>query len=221
MIGPDAAAAFFLLALLLSATPGPDNLFVLVQSAAHGRRAGFSVVLGLCTGLLAHTLAVALGLAAVFAASAGAFAVLKAVGCGYLLYLAWGAWRAPAGQPEPGAAPPAAPSGGGLSWRMYGRGVAMNVTNPKVAFFFLALLPQFVRPAGDGGGAAVPVALQIACLGALFIAATLLVFGAVVLLAGTIRARMLRSPRARRWLNRAAALVFAGLAMRLALAQRP
>ena len=69
----DTALAFFSVALLLGFTPGPDNLFVLVQAATRGRRAGLCVVLGLCTGLVVHTVAVALGLAAVFAASATAF----------------------------------------------------------------------------------------------------------------------------------------------------
>jgi threonine/homoserine/homoserine lactone efflux protein len=83
-------------ALLLAFAPGPDNLFVLIQSASQGRKAGIFVVLGLCTGLVVHTTAVALGLAAVFAASAAAFTVLKFVGAAYLAYLAWQAYRAPA-----------------------------------------------------------------------------------------------------------------------------
>lgn len=196
------------MAVLLGLSPGPDNLFVLMQSATHGRRAGWCVVLGLCTGLIGHTLAVALGLAAVFAASPTAFTVLKLAGAGYLLYLAWGAWRAPASLVlGTGAGPQAAPSGLAM-WR---RGVILNLSNPKVVLFFLALLPQFVQ---EGRG---PVALQIVCLGVLFMLATLLVFGGVVLLAGGIRARLAHSARAQQWLNRASALVFVGLAVRLAL----
>ncbi|MEJ2802808.1 LysE family translocator [Comamonadaceae bacterium PP-2] len=221
MITLQTALAFFTASLLLSATPGPDNLFVLMQSATAGRRAGLSVVLGLCTGLLVHTSAVALGLAALFAASALAFTLLKIAGSAYLLYLAWGAWHAPAqdldavDRPADGTA-----RRGWSSWLaapMYRRGVVMNLTNPKVVFFFLAFLPQFVQPGAPGTG---PVALQIVCLGALFILATLLAFGAVVFFAAALRERLLRSARAQRWLNRAAALVFAGLAARLALAQR-
>ena len=87
----DTLLAFLATALVLGFTPGPDNLFVLMQSATHGRRAGLLVTLGLCTGLLAHTAAVALGLAAVLAASATAFTMLKLAGAAYLLYLAWGA----------------------------------------------------------------------------------------------------------------------------------
>ena len=207
----QASLAFFAVALLLALSPGPDNLFVLVQSATGGRRAGFAVVAGLMLGVMVHTLAVALGLAAVFATSATAFTVLKLLGAAYLLYLAWGAWRAPAMLVASDAGAPAHPP----PWpRLMARGVVMNLTNPKVVLFFLALLPQFVQP-GQG-----PVAGQIVWFGALFILAASVVFGAVVLAADALRARLARSARAQRGLNRAAALVFVGLAARLALAQR-
>ena len=207
----QASLAFFTVALLLALSPGPDNLFVLVQSATGGRRAGFAVVAGLMLGVMVHTLAVALGLAAVFAASATAFTVLKLLGAAYLLYLAWGAWRAPAMLVASDAGAPAHPP----PWpRLMARGVVMNLTNPKVVLFFLALLPQFVQP-GQG-----PVAGQIVWFGALFILAATLVFGAVVMAADALRTRLARSARAQRGLNRAAALVFVGLAARLALAER-
>lgn len=207
----QASLAFFSVAVLLALAPGPDNLFVLMQSATGGRRAGFAVVAGLMLGVVVHTLAVALGLAALFAASATAFTVLKLLGAAYLLYLAWGAWRAPvaltAGGPGASDAPPPWP-------RLMARGVVMNLTNPKVVLFFLALLPQFVQP-GQG-----PVALQILWFGWLFIVAATLVFGIVVLAADALRARLARSARTQRGLNRAAALVFVGLAARLVLAER-
>ncbi|WP_306544296.1 LysE family translocator [Malikia spinosa] len=198
----EAQLGFFGIALLLGLSPGPDNLFVLMQSATQGRRAGLLVTLGLCTGLLAHTAAVALGLAALLASSPAAFGALKLAGAAYLLYLAWGAWRAPAtlqAGDEPLRLQP---------WRLYGRGVLMNLSNPKVAIFFLALLPQFVQ---EGAG---PVPWQIARLGALFMLATLIVFGSFVWLAGGL-GLLLRSARAQRLLNRSAALVFVGLGIRL------
>ncbi len=80
--------AFFGVAVILALTPGPDNIFVLLQSAQRGWRAGLAVVVGLCAGILVHTAAVALGLAALFAASAVAFTVLKFCGAAYLAYLA-------------------------------------------------------------------------------------------------------------------------------------
>ncbi len=210
MLSPESALAFFSLAIVLALAPGPDNLFVLMISAAEGRRAGFAVVAGLMLGVMGHTLAVALGLAALFAASATAFTVLKLAGAAYLLYLAWGAWRAPASLGAPGE-----PAQRAQAWpRLVARGVVMNLTNPKVLLFFLALLPQFVKP--DQGS----VAGQIVALGALFIVAGSLVFGAIVLAAGALRERLARSARAQRLLNRSAAVVFAGLALRLATAQR-
>ena len=207
----DTALAFFFVALLLGFTPGPDNLFVLMQAATRGRRAGWYVVLGLCTGLVVHTAAVALGLAAVFAASASAFTALKLIGAGYLLYLAWQAWRAPTSSSNELASSSQAGPGMGA---MYLRGIVMNLTNPKVVFFFLAFLPQFVRPAQGA------VATQIFCLGLLFILATLVSFGTITWFAGTLSQHLRGSARAQQLLNRAAALVFAGLALRLALAER-
>ncbi len=207
----DAALAFFSVAVLLALAPGPDNLFVLMQSATGGRRSGFAVLAGLMIGVMLHTLAVALGLAAVFAASSTAFTALKLAGAAYLLYLAWGAWRAPPMLATAGGDAAARPS---RWWRLVLRGVLMNLSNPKVVLFFLALLPQFVQP---GRGA---VAGQILSFGLLFILAATLVFGTIVLAADALRARLARSARAQRRLNRTAALVFAALALRLALAER-
>ena len=212
---PDAATAlqFFAAALLLALAPGPDIIFVLTLSAAEGRRSGLAVAAGLLAGVMVHTLAVALGLAAVFAASPAAFAVLRAAGAAYLLYLAWGAWRAgavlEAGQEagDASSAPKAVP------WpRLVLRGLLMNLTNPKVVLFFLALLPQFVRP-GRG-----PVAAQIVFLGLEFALAAGIVFGCVALAAAALRERLAASARVQRALNRTAALVFVALAVSLLLA---
>ena len=181
---------------------------MLIQSATRGRRAGWYVVLGLCTGLLVHTLAVALGLAAVFAASTIAFTVLKITGSLYLSYLAWQLWRAPVDDKLTPMASTLSP----LS--MYLRGVFMNLTNPKVVFFFLAFLPQFVQT--ERGS----VALQLACLGGMFVLATLVSFGAINYFASLISAGFRRSVRARRLLNRVAAVVFVGMAARLAFSQQ-
>jgi threonine/homoserine/homoserine lactone efflux protein len=179
-----------------------------MQSASQGRKTGLSVVLGLCTGLIVHTAAVTFGLAAVFAASAVAFTILKFLGAGYMAYLAWQAFRAPVGlemkqQRTTGSA-----------WRLYVRGIVMNLTNPKVVLFFLAFLPQFVRP--EIGS----VALQLAWFGLLFIVATLIAFSLIAYLAGYIGERLRRSEKAQQFLNRAAAFVFAGLAVRLVTSKR-
>ena len=191
--------------MLLALVPGPDNVFVLLHAAVHGARAGLLVVLGLCSGLLFHTAAVALGLAALLATSSAALTVLKGLGAAYLLWLAWLSWRAPAGMGT-GESMPAM----GVR-QTYLRGVLMNISNPKVALFFLAFLPQFVQPSSG------PVAMQILLLGGVFMLATLLTFGALALLAGRFGQLLQDSPKAQVGLNRLASVVFAALALRLVL----
>jgi len=208
MLSLDTTLTFFAASVLLALSPGPDNVFVLLHAAVHGRKAGLLVVLGLCSGLLFHTAAVALGLAALLAASSAAFLVLKLVGAAYLLYLAWGAWNAPAGLGDTAA------SAGMTPWQTYTRGVVMNVTNPKVAIFFLAFLPQFANP--EAGS----VPLQIVLLGAVFGFAALLTFSLITWFAARFGEVFKRSARAQVALNRTAAVVFTALAARLALSQR-
>ncbi|WP_341248576.1 LysE family translocator [Cupriavidus pauculus] len=204
----DTLLPFLGIAILLSLAPGPDNIFVLLQSAMHGTRAGLTVVLGLCTGLVVHTAVVAVGLAALLAASAVAFTVLKIAGALYLVYLAWQAFRAPVGEIGKSDMPVRA------GRHMYWRGVVMNLTNPKVVIFFLAFLPQFVD-ARQGH-----VALQLMVLGFVFIVATLLVFGSIAWFSGVFGRLLMRSARAQRAINWFAGTVFLALAGRLALSQR-
>lgn len=208
MIPIETALTFFATSVVLALAPGPDNIFVLTQSALRGRAAGILVTLGLCTGLVVHTLAVSLGVAAIFQASALAFTALKLVGAAYLLYLAWQAFRASA----PGIALGKGSNAG--PWQLYRRGIIMNITNPKVSVFFLAFLPQFADPARG------PLAGQMVQLGSLFIVSTLLVFGGIALLAGFIGQRLGRSRQAERVMNRVAGTVFAALALKLATTQR-
>lgn len=211
----DVLMAFFGVAVLLGLSPGPDNLFVLVQSAQRGWRVGLCVVLGLCIGIVGHTAAVALGLAAVVAASPMLFTALKVCGAAYLLYMAWGAWRAPVQVSETEQAQSqrdVLTLQSALGW--IGRGVVMNLTNPKVLIFFLAFLPQFADPARGS------VPLQIMVLGCVFMLSSWLVFGSIACFSGLFGQILQRSARAQRWLNRIAATVFGALALRLILVQR-
>lgn len=180
-------------ALVLAALPGPDSLFVLSQSALRGPRAGLALTLGLCTGLSLYSIAVALGVAALFQTSPLAFTVLKGVGSAYLLYLAWSVYHAG----------PAAAASGGPGYR---RGVFMNLTNPKVALFFLAFLPKFTSPAWGN------LTQQLLILGALMVLTTLFVFSLFSLLAGLLSRRLQQSGGS---LNRVTALIFLLLAGRL------
>ena len=199
---------FFMASLILALVPGPDNIFVLTQSAIHGKLAGFIVTLGLCTGLVFHTTAVAFGVAAVFKASIVAFTVLKTIGAAYLLYLAWQAFRAPASEIKTGSNNPISPS------RLYRRGIIMNITNPKVSIFFLAFLPQFADPHRGS------LTAQMIILGNVFILATILIFGSIALMAGALGTWLTRSSRAQLIMNRVAGTVFAGLALKLITTER-
>ena len=204
----DVLGTFLAASLILAATPGPDNIFVLTQSTLYGARAGLAAMFGMLTGIFGHTALVALGVAAVFQTSAFAFNALRFVGAGYLLYLAWLSFRS-------GAARTFAHSGHFSGYAvLYRRGMFMSLTNPKLTLFFLAFLPQFADPERGAVG------WQILQLGALFMVATLLTFGSFAVFAGWIGGALRRSARAQRALNRAAAVVFAALAARLAFASR-
>jgi threonine/homoserine/homoserine lactone efflux protein len=208
MIPIETLLPFFAASVLLGIAPGPDNIFVLTQSALHGRGAGLVVMLGLCTGLIVHSIAVALGVAVIFQTSTVAFSALKFIGAGYLMYLAWQAFRASAAKLEPELIPEA------NLWKLYRRGIIMNITNPKVSIFFLAFLPQF---ADQSRG---PISLQLLLLGGVFIIATILVFGGIALLAGTLGQWLNRSTRAQNIMNKVAGAVFVCLALRLATTER-
>ncbi len=208
MIDHNVLLVFFTTSVILALSPGPDNLFVLAQSAQEGRMAGFYVTLGLATGLIGHTTAVAFGLAAIVRSSLYAFTILKYIGAAYLLYLAWQAFRASAATGRMEDVQHFSP------WGLYRRGIIMNLTNPKVSLFFLAFLPQFVDPARGS------MTLQFFQLGGVFMLATLLVFGLISLLAGGAGERFRRSAFAQKAINRIAAMVFIGLALKLAFSER-
>lgn len=195
--------SFLAYALVLAAIPGPDNIFVLTQSVQRGAAAGISVTFGLCTGLLVHTAAVVLGLAALVAASPLAFHAIKMIGAAYLVYLAWKAFTATSTPVVEGGSVP------GTAAQLYRRGIIMNITNPKVAMFFLAFLPQFTNPAIG------PLPLQLLMFGALFVLATLCVFLILSLAAGKLGSIFLRSEKATSVMNKIAGVVFLLLAARL------
>ena len=163
---PDNLAAFLAVSVALTAAPGPDVLFLVSQGLAGGSRAGLYVAMGLSSGLLVHTTLAALGVSAIFMASPAAFNILKLAGAAYLLWLAIGAFRE-----RPAAGSKTALFGDGAA--LYRRGVIMNLLNPKVALFFLALLPQFVSSSKGG------VKAQMAILGLVFMAQVIVVFGTI------------------------------------------
>lgn len=201
----EALLTFILASSLLSLAPGPDNIFVLLQSALHGRKAGLLITLGLCTGLLVHTALVAAGVAAIFLVNTVAFSLLKFVGAFYLIFLAAQAWQAGSNSLSTTIQPQMSP------WQLYRRGIFMNITNPKVAIFFLAFLPQFATPNEKG------IALQIIMLGAIFIVLAWFIFSLIAILAARLAQWFRQSPGVQQAMNRVTAVVFVALAVRLAL----
>jgi threonine/homoserine/homoserine lactone efflux protein len=176
---PDLAtlALFAAAALALAVVPGPAVIYIVSQSIDGGRRAGLVSAFGIATGGLVHVLAATVGLSSLLLSSATAFEAVKLVGAAYLVYL--GVRRllthAAAVSVERERRPLAA---------RYGRGVVVNVLNPKTALFFFAFLPQFVDP--DRGAAW----LQIATLGVLFVALALASDALYALAAGTAAQRL-------------------------------
>jgi threonine/homoserine/homoserine lactone efflux protein len=202
MLTPDQFLAFLGAAILLTLSPGPDNMMVLSLGMARGRMHGAAFGLGCALGCLSHTLLAVLGVSALIAASPVAFAALRIAGG---LYLGWMGWNAitSRGGARPGAA--AAGSAGAL----FLRGMLANAINPKVALFFLSFLPQFVAP-GRGD-----TALQTSLLGLTFTLQAAVLFGLLGACSGTVGAWLARRPRAGLWLDRLAGAVFIGLGLRL------
>lgn len=192
--------AFVLTSVLLAFAPGPDNMFVLVQSAVHGVRAGLFTMAGLIVGVAVQTVAATLGVAAIVAASPVIFWSIRIVGALYLLYLAYMSWMHPVAGEEKAVETKS-------SGMLFRRGVIMNVTNPKVQIFFLAFFPQFVTK----GAGSMQTAVEMLILGFTFMVATALVFSCIAFCAGTL-ADKLRTPKVQFWMNRTAAVIFLALA---------
>ena len=231
---------FFFAALVIGIAPGPDNLFVLAQSATYGARRGFYIILGLCTGIALQICLLVAGVSALIAASPTAFFVIQCLGAAYLLYLAYKSFQVRTGtvdlddkedsaascHPESPSSQPEFPSrhpegqspegsrptelGQPSARKLYLRGVIMNMSNPKVILFILSLIPPAVRLDRP-----IHPSLQMAIFGAEFILATMIVFGSIAILAGTVKRFLLTSPKANRNLNWFSGCVFVLLAIAL------
>lgn len=205
---------FFIAAIVVGIAPGPDNLFVLAQSATYGAKAGFCVILGLCTGIALQTCLLVAGVSALIAASPTAFFVMQCCGAAYLLYLAYKSFQVRAGtvvknEEEKSPVKSVATISG---CKLYLRGIIMNMTNPKAVLFMLSFIPPAVKMERP-----IHPSLQTAILGAEFIVATLIVFGTVAILAGAVKKFLLNSPKANRNLNWFSGVVFVLLAIALFL----
>lgn len=196
--------AFIPAALALNFTPGADMMFCLGQGLRSGRRSAVAASAGVSAGGMVHVTLAGLGLGAAVSAMPWMFDVIRWAGVCYLLYLAWGAFRAGA-LPADAPAIPAA--------RAFRSGFLVNITNPKVILFVLAFVPQFVDPAG-------PVLVQFLMFGSVLSFGGFLVNGAVGLFAGRAGQLLTGNPAAGRWLGRISGTIFAGLALRLAIMER-
>jgi threonine/homoserine/homoserine lactone efflux protein len=203
-VDPDLLAAFLLSALLISIAPGPDMVFVVASGIRLGPRAGAAAAVGVSGGMLIHTAAAVAGLSALIQSSAAAFELIRWVGVAYLLWLAVSALRGSGPALGEGAA-----DGERSLLRVGRQGAITNLLNPKVILFFLAFLPQFVDPSRG------PVALQLLILGIGFAVVGLLVDASVGVASGRLGRRLASSARVSGLLDRLAALVFVGLAVRL------
>ena len=192
---------------VLVAVPGPAVFYIVTRGVAQGRAAGIVSALGIEAGALIHVAAAVVGLSALVASSATAFAVVKYAGAAYLVFLGIQKLRARADSAPADVRPES-------NARLFRQGVLVNALNPKVAVFFLAFLPQFVDPHRGA------VALQIALLGALFVAIATALDCAWALAAGAVGERFRRSAGVRRWLDRLSGISYVGLGAAAALSRR-
>ena len=194
--------SFVFAVTLLAISPGPDNVFVLMQSVIYGKKYGLATILGLMTGCIIHTIFLAVGISSIIKDNNNIFLGIKLFGAVYLLYLAYKVYR----------------SSSVISistkkiekktpFQLYKIGFIMNVLNPKVTIFFLALFPGFLFTEK------LSISLQFLILGTLFILVSSVVFSCIALLGGTISEKIKTSKKIGIWLQWIQILVFIGIAV--------
>ncbi|SKB62974.1 Threonine/homoserine/homoserine lactone efflux protein [Salegentibacter holothuriorum] len=193
---------FLTASAILTISPGPDIIYVMVQGMANGKKHGFITALGLATGIIIHTSLVAFGVSAIIKNSDSLFFTIKLLGAIYLLYLAWQVFKS---EPE------IAYSAKGIKkkslFSLFKQGFIMNVLNPKVTIFFLAFFPGFLwEPEGN-------TVVQFYILGLLFMGITILIFGSVALLAGKISTYLKKHTHSGLVLKWLQIIVFLGIAV--------
>jgi len=171
----DILIAFIIATSALALSPGPDNIYVLLQSITHGAKYGIATVCGLISGCLLHTTLVAFGVSAIIQANENLFFIIKFFGALYLLYLAYKVYTAPDTITWSETGVPKKTYG-----QLFRQGVIMNVLNPKVSIFFLAFFPGFLF---DNNLSTVT---QFYILGLLFMLTSFIIFSGIAILAGII-----------------------------------
>jgi threonine/homoserine/homoserine lactone efflux protein len=199
---------FLLTSLVVVLVPGTGVIYTVSTGLVLRWRASIAAALGCTAGILPHLSASILGLSAILHASASAFQVLKLAGSLYLLYLAWSMWR------DTGALKFNQAAQKTNAFQIALKGILINILNPKLTLFFLAFLPLFVSP-----GATSPTQ-QMLFLSAVFMGMTFVIFALYGILASGVSAYLINSPKAVRRMQRSFAVIFAGLAAKLALSEQ-
>ncbi|MCV0394426.1 MAG: LysE family translocator [Rhizobiaceae bacterium] len=199
---------FAIATFVIAITPGPDMTLFVGRALSEGKAAGFACMAGTLTGILIHTALVALGLSALVVASPQAFLVLKIVGAGYLIWLAWQAIR------HGSAFSPEARGGGGHTmFQNWATGPGINLLNPKIILFFMTFLPQFVSTSDPHA------AEKLFFLGFSFIPLSLPVIVPMVIAADGFAGLLRKSPRVTRVVDYLFAGVFSAFAVRILMTQ--
>ncbi|MGY8971661.1 MAG: LysE family translocator [Flavobacteriales bacterium] len=194
--------SFILAVSILAISPGPDNIFVLMQSVVHGKKYGLATIIGLMTGCIVHTIFVAVGISTIIKENNTIFLVIKILGAVYLLYLAY---KVITGGSEISMSTEKIDKK--TPFQLFKIGFIMNVLNPKVTLFFLALFPGFLF------SEILPISLQFYTLGALFILVSFVVFSLIAILGGTISEKIKTSKNIGVWLQWMQVFVFIGIAV--------
>ncbi len=202
-------STFFVAAVLLNLTPGPDITYVLAHTISNGQRAGFAALFGVWSGLFLHVLFAALGLSAIIATSATAFLLVKWAGAIYLVWLGIQTFRS--NSPSNGVEMSLTKSSG---TKIYQQGVLVAILNPKVAFFFLAFLPQFVEV---GAG---PESVQLFLHGFLILVVGAFIEPLVIILGAKLVRHLKQNSNFLAWMERGLGAVFIGLGIRIALTEQ-
>ncbi|MEJ2748431.1 MAG: LysE family translocator [Anaerolineae bacterium] len=199
---------FLLTSLVVVLIPGTGVIYTVSTGLTQRWKASIVAALGCTAGILPHLTASILGLSAILNMSAQLFQVLKFAGTFYLLYLAWSMWQDTGSLKFDQSAPQM------NAFQIIVKGILINILNPKLTLFFFSFLPLFVAPD------AVSPTRQMITLSAVFMGMTFVIFALYGILASGISTRLLNSPNATRRMQRSFALIFAGLAAKLAFSER-
>ncbi len=200
---------FFIAAVLLNFSPGPDIVFILAQTAKNGQRSGFAAMFGIWSGAFLHVLLAAVGLSAILATSVTAFTFVKWIGALYLIWLGIQALRSDGASYSSDTE-----TSQSSNLKIFQQGVLVAALNPKVAIFFLAFLPQFVVV---GAG---PTSAQLFLHGTLIIVVAAFIEPPLVVLGARLTRYLGQNPQVAAWMDRGLGALFIGLGARLALSDR-